>query len=72
MPKTDAERKADFRRSRAVKIDQARVNKAWTRTKLAEVSGYDVRTIRTVLNGDEPVRDQTILDVCKRSALPLN
>ena len=65
MAKTDAERKVDFRRSRAAKIDQARVNKAWTRTKLAEVSGYDVRTIRTVLSGDEPVRDQTILGICK-------
>lgn len=65
MAKTDAERKVDFRRSRAAKIDQARVNKSWTRTKLAEVSGYDVRTIRTVLSGDEPVRDQTILDICK-------
>jgi hypothetical protein len=41
------------------------MKKSWTRTKLAHQTGYDVRTIRTVLGGIEPVRDQTILDVCQ-------
>jgi transcriptional regulator with XRE-family HTH domain len=55
----------EFRRARARKIEQALRNKSWTRAKLAELTGYDVRTIRTVLKGEDPVRDQTILDVCE-------
>jgi len=50
-------------------IEQARINKAWTRSKLAEAAGYDVRTIRTLLEGEPPVRDQTILDVCLAAEL---
>jgi transcriptional regulator with XRE-family HTH domain len=55
----------DFRRVRAEKISQALLSKSWTRAKLAQETGYDVRTIRTVLKGTEAVRDQTILDVCQ-------
>jgi transcriptional regulator with XRE-family HTH domain len=54
----------DFRRLRAEKISQALLNKSWTRDKLAQETGYDVRTIRTVLKG-EKVRDQTIVDICQ-------
>jgi DNA-binding Xre family transcriptional regulator len=59
------QKQVEFRRNRAEKISRALMNKAWTRTKLAHETGYDVRTIRTVLGGIEPVRDQTIIDVCE-------
>lgn len=53
----------EFRRKRAEKIAKAMLNKAWTQARLAEASGYDVRTIRNLLKG-EKLRDQTIVDVC--------
>jgi transcriptional regulator with XRE-family HTH domain len=61
----DDQRQIEFRRVRAEKITKALLNKSWTRTKLAHETGYDVRTIRTVLGGIEPVRDQTIIDICQ-------
>lgn len=61
----DDQKQIEFRRNRAEKMSKALMNKAWTRTKLAHETGYDVRTIRTVLGGIEPVRDQTIIDVCE-------
>jgi hypothetical protein len=54
-----------FRQKRADRISQALLNRSWTRDKLAQETGYDVRTIRTVLKGTEAVRDQTIVDVCQ-------
>jgi hypothetical protein len=38
--------------------------KNWTRVHLADLTGYDERTIRNVLGG-KPVRDQTIIDICE-------
>ncbi len=55
----------DFWRKRDAKIETALLNKKWTRAYLAIRSGHDVRTIRTVLAGVEPVRDQTIVDICQ-------
>jgi hypothetical protein len=63
MPKDAAT--LEFWRKRAAKIEKALLNKAWTRIQLATKSGHDVRTIRTVLAGEDPVRDQTIVDVCQ-------
>jgi DNA-binding Xre family transcriptional regulator len=54
----------EFLISRARKIERALVRKNWTRVHLAEVTGYDERTIRNVL-GAKPVRDQTIIDICQ-------
>jgi lambda repressor-like predicted transcriptional regulator len=61
----DEARLLEFWRKRAAKIENALLNKSWTRAHLATKSGHDVRTIRTVLAGLEPVRDQTIVDVCQ-------
>ena len=54
----------EFLISRARKIERALVRKSWTRVHLAELTGYDERTIRNVL-GAKPVRDQTIIDICQ-------
>ena len=54
----------DFLISRARKIERALVRKSWTRVYLADITGYDERTIRNVL-GAKPVRDQTIIDICQ-------
>lgn len=54
----------NFRLARAKSILQALRNKSWTRVYLAQKSGYDERTIRNLLKGT-PVRDQTVIDVCK-------
>src|SRR5215203_2823199 len=54
----------DFLISRARKIERALVRKSWTRVHLAEITGYDERTIRNVL-GAKPVRDQTVIDICQ-------
>jgi hypothetical protein len=51
---------------RARKIERALVRKNWTRVHLAEVTGYDERTIRNVL-GAKPVREQTVIDICQAS-----
>jgi len=52
----------EFRLARASRLNQALNNKHWTRTLLAEKTGYDEKTIRNLLAG-EVVRDQTIIDV---------
>ena len=54
----------EFLISRARKIERALVRRSWTRVHLAELTGYDERTIRNVL-GAKPVRDQTIIDICQ-------
>ncbi len=54
----------EFLMSRARKIERALVRRSWTRVHLAELTGYDERTIRNVL-GAKPVRDQTIIDICQ-------
>jgi hypothetical protein len=54
----------EFLGARARKIERALVQKSWTRIRLAEVTGYDERTIRNVLGG-KAVRDQTIVDICQ-------
>src|SRR5215218_1800070 len=54
----------EFLISRARKIERALVRWSWTRVHLAELTGYDERTIRNVL-GAKPVRDQTIIDICQ-------
>jgi DNA-binding Xre family transcriptional regulator len=54
----------DFLSARARKIERALVHKGWTRVRLAEVTGYDERTIRNVLSA-KAVRDQTIADLCQ-------
>jgi transcriptional regulator with XRE-family HTH domain len=64
------QKRIDFRRERAEKISQAMINRSWSRSKLAQEAGYDVRTIRAVLKGKEPVRDQTIFDVCQALGIP--
>jgi hypothetical protein len=48
----------EFLRARARKIERALVRNGWTRVHLAELTGYDERTIRNVLSA-KPVRDQT-------------
>ena len=53
---------SDFLSARARKIERALVTKKWTRVHLANVTGYDERTIRNVLSG-KAVRNQTILDI---------
>ena len=45
----------EFLIARARKIERALVRKNWTRVHLAEVTGYDERTIRNVL-GAKPVQ----------------
>src|SRR5215211_1987880 len=57
-------RKDEFFSARANRIERALIKKNWTRVHLAEVTGYDERTIRNVL-GAKPVRDQTIIDICQ-------
>jgi DNA-binding Xre family transcriptional regulator len=54
----------EFLISRARKIERALGRRSWTRVHLAELTGYDERTIRNVL-GAKPVRDQTIIDICQ-------
>src|SRR3954452_13394206 len=54
----------EFLISRARKIERALVRRSWTRVHLAELTGYDERTIRNVLGG-KAVRDQTIIDICQ-------
>ena len=54
----------EFLISRARKIERALVRKSWTRVHLAEVAGYDERTIHNVLRA-KPVRDRTIIDICQ-------
>lgn len=53
-----------FLSARARRIERTLVGKRWTRVHLAELTGYDERTIRNVLSG-KPVRDQTIVDICQ-------
>jgi hypothetical protein len=53
-----------FLSTRARKIERALVQKNWTRVHLADLTGYDERTIRNVLAG-RPVRDQTVIDICE-------
>src|SRR3954454_19197308 len=55
---------AEILSARARKIERALVHKGWTRIRLAEVTGYDERTIRNVLSG-KVVRYQTIVDICE-------
>ena len=57
-------RNDEFLTARARKIERALIGKNWTRVHLAEVTGYDERTIRNVL-GRKLVRDQTIIDICQ-------
>jgi DNA-binding Xre family transcriptional regulator len=57
-------REEDYLSARARKIERALVRKNWTRVHLAEITGYDERTIRNVLHA-KPVRDQTIIDICE-------
>lgn len=57
-------RKDEFFSARANRIERALIKKNWTRVHLAEVTGYDERTIRNVL-GRKLVRDQTIIDICQ-------
>lgn len=64
MPK-DVEKLRAFWQMRAAKIEKALLNKSWNRNQLANKSGHDVRTIRTVLKATEAVRDQTIVDICQ-------
>jgi DNA-binding Xre family transcriptional regulator len=54
----------EFLSTRARKIERALVQKNWTRVHLADLTGYDERTIRNVL-GKKPVRDQTVIDICE-------
>lgn len=55
----------EFRRKRAAKIKKAFLNKGWIQDDLARKSGHDVRTIRKVLAGNEPIQDRIIVDVCQ-------
>src|SRR4051794_12444072 len=54
----------DFLSARARRIERALVRNNWTRVRLAEVTGYDERTVRNVLSG-KAVRDQTVMDICQ-------
>ncbi len=61
----------EFLSARARKIERALVHKGWTRIRLAEVTGYDERTIRNVLSA-KAVRDQTIADICQALGIDPN
>jgi hypothetical protein len=61
MTRTDD---SEFKLERAKKLQRALRNKQWTRTFLADKTGYDEKTIRNVLSGAQ-VRDKTIIDVCQ-------
>ena len=58
----------EFRLDRAKQIQRALQNKGWTRTQLASKTGYDEKTIRNLLAGQE-VRDQTVIDVSQALAI---
>src|SRR5215207_5947011 len=57
-------REDEFLSARARKIERALLRKNWTRVHLADLTGYDERTIRNVLHG-KPVREQTVIDICE-------
>jgi hypothetical protein len=52
-----------FRSARGKRVEKALRARAMSRVRLAELAGYDERTIRNLING-VPVRDQTVIDVC--------
>jgi hypothetical protein len=56
----------EFWRVRAKKIERALIRNGWTRVHLAELTGYDERTIRNVLSG-KPVRGQPSSTFVRRS-----
>lgn len=53
----------EFRLERAKTIERAIANKKLTKSLVAEKTGYDEKTIRNLIQGDN-VRDQTVIDVC--------
>lgn len=55
---------AQYLIERAGRVERAMRAKGFTRQKLAERAGYDIRTIYKVINA-EHVRDKTIIDICR-------
>lgn len=64
----DRDAELEFRLDRAKQIQRAMLNKGWTKSHLASKTGYDERTIRNLLAGQE-MRDQTVIDVSQALGL---
>ncbi len=60
----------EWRNRLAEKIKLAMKAKGWTQVKLAEVSGYDERTIRNILKG-RSVKSLTQKDICSAVGLSI-
>jgi hypothetical protein len=54
----------EFRKARAKRIDKARMQRGWSRGRLAEEAGYAEKTLFNLLSG-RPVKNQTVIDVAQ-------